>query len=404
MTAVAPVAVASPGPILVAPPPAALPSAIPGLPSPLLAGLEPNDALAQMLLAIQRSGETSAQMTETEIQSARTAVQQQLDKYLEQLRQAIEAAEKAKEEHDDGGFFGSIVNAVADVVGTVLGTVLDFQWDAFTLPFKAVADIATHLDDPASMLRSMQSDALALGQNGDVANSVHGFSTGVIKFAADFSAWSAKLTAALASGATGNGVWDAIKDQTRQLWTSLKSNILDNPQFWEVVSTVGKAAAVAGAVASGGALAWVAVGLIAVSELDKQTGIIEKTVGRDAAPWVRLGIGIATTVLAGFDTGSGSDLASAIKTVQGATAMVQGVGAVVQGVRTIRDANDRADEIDRQANLQATLNRMQQLNRLVSDLLDILGAKKDDQKTEQELGSDLVQTQSAMQDAAIMPA
>jgi hypothetical protein len=147
---------------------------------------------------------------------------------------------------------------------------------------------------------------------------------------------------------------------------------------------------------------------MALTELDKQTGFIEKAVGKDAAPWVRVGLGVAAMVLTGAaamsGTGAEPGFASAIKMVQGATTMVEGAGAVFHGVRTIIDANDRADEIDRQADIQATLNRMQQLNRMVDDLLELLGTKNDDNKTTQELGSDLVQTQTAMNSATLMPA
>jgi hypothetical protein len=415
MNAVAQVPSAAPAatfvPLAAPAPGGAAPPAIPGLPSPLLDGLEPSDALGQMLAAIQRSGEATTTMTESQIQAAKNAVRQQLDQYLEQLRQAVEAAQKAKEDHDDGGLFGSIVDFVADAVGSVLGTILDFAWDSITLPVNVTADIVTHLGDTQAMLHSIGSEVAALGENGDVANSVKGFATGVIKFAADFAAFEAKLAGALASGLTGANVWDAVKDQAGQLWGSLKSNIIDNPQFWEVVGTVGKIAAVAGAIVSGGALGWVAVGLIALTELDKKTNFVEKAVGKDAAPWVKVGIGVATMIVTGAASLSGSlgtgfkaDLASTVKTVQGMTAVVQGGGAVVQGVRTIENANDRANELERQADLQSTLNRMQQLNQLVSELLDTLGDQNDDKKTDRDLASGLVQTQTATQTAALMPA
>jgi hypothetical protein len=407
MSAVAPVNVSPTAPLLVPPLPTP-PQVTTALPPPLVVGLEPDDALSQMLLAIQRTGEADMAMTETQIQAARTAVREQLDKYLEQLKQALEAAQKAQEENDDGGFFGSIFDAIGDAVGAIVGTVLDFQWDAFTLPFKTVFDVATHLNDPQAILTSIQSDVLALGKNGDVADSVKGFTSGVVSFTADLSTFAARLTAEVAAAAvTGNNVWDAMKGQVGQLWSSLKSNILDNPQFWEVTGAIAKGAAIAAAVASGGVLAWAAVGLMLVSELDKQTGFIEKTVGKDAAPWVKLGIGVATALCVGFSSAPdqlGASFGKVLQTVQGATGVVQGAGAIYKGIRAYEDAQDRADEVDRQADLQATLNRMQQLDRLTSELLDLLGDQNDDQKTNQELGSDLVQTRAATENAVIMPA
>jgi hypothetical protein len=54
--------------------------------------------------------------------------------------------------------------------------------------------------------------------------------------------------------------------------------------------------------------------------------------------------------------------------------------------------------------MQATLNRMQQLQRMIGDLLDLLRDQNEDQKTDRGLASDLVQTQAAANSAAIMPA
>jgi hypothetical protein len=160
---------------------------------------------------------------------------------------------------------------------------------------------------------------------------------------------------------------------------------------------------------SGGLLAAVAVGaLVALSEIDKKTNFIEKVVGEKAAPWVRLGIGVATTALGGLAAagffGGGANLGSAANTLQGATALVGGGSAVLEGVHTIAQASEQADDLRRQANLQDTLNRMQQMNRLVSQLLDTLGDENDDVKNERDLAGGIWQTQAATQSAAIMPA
>src|SRR5262249_55195536 len=97
-------------PVAAPPPPIPVPLATPapsqagiaGLLPSIFTGLHPDDALGQMLFAIQKSGENNMAMTETRIQAARQAVRQQLDKFLDQLRQSLEAAKKAKED-DDGG-------------------------------------------------------------------------------------------------------------------------------------------------------------------------------------------------------------------------------------------------------------------------------------------------------------
>lgn len=410
--------VAAAPPVVVAPiamPPVVLTSpqaSIAGLHPPILAGLGPDDALGQMLFAIQRSGENNMAMTETRIQSARQAVREQLDKFMEQLQASLDAAKKAEE--DDGGLFGDIIDFIGDALGAIVGTIADFAWDTITLPIDVAADIVTHLDDPGSILSSIKGDLLDLVRNGDVADSVSGFTSGIVKFTGDVATFAARLATEMTEAAvTGKNVWDAVKGEAARLWDSLKTNILENPQFWEVMSVVGKAAAVAGAVLSGGTLACVAVGLLVLSEVDKRTGFIESAVGKDAAPWVRLGIGLAAMVCTGFsafssggaDLGSGFDsLSPAVHTVQGATTLIEGVGTIYQGYRIIEDSQQRADDLDRKADMQATLNRMQQLQRMVTDLLDLLRDQNEDQKTDRGLASDLVQTQAATNSAAIVPA
>src|SRR5262249_42058056 len=136
-------------------------------------------------------------------------------------------------------------------------------------------------------------------------------------------------------------------------------------------------------------------------------GFIEKTVGKDAAPWVKVGLGGAAMVLTGAAAlsgpGAAAQLASAIKTVQGATTMLEGAGAIFHGVGTITGAHGRADEMDGRAGIQSTLNRMQELKRLVDDLVELLGTKNDDSTTTQELGSDQAQAQAAANSATLVP-
>src|SRR6185503_19726852 len=142
--------------------------------------------------------------------------------------------------------------------------------------------------------------------NGDVAESVHGFTSGVLEFTADLAAFGVKLTAALTEAtATGRDPMAALEDPLKALWSSCKKNILDNPDFWEVAGVVAKAAVIAGAAASGGVLGAAALVALAALELDQRTGFIEKAVGEKAAPWVRLVIGIAASLCVAF-AGSGT--------------------------------------------------------------------------------------------------
>lgn len=380
------------------------PQSIPGLPSPLVDGPEPQDALAMMLMSMERSGQITMQATETRIRDARAALKEQLDAFLQKLQESLAAAKRAREEDDDGGFFGDIVDAVADVVGTIVGTIADCACDLVTTPIELTVDIAKNLGDTQALLAAIRSDMLDVVQNGDVADSVHGFTSGVLEFTADVAAFGAKLSAALTeAAATGKDPMAALQDPLKALWSSCKKNILENPHFWEVTAVVAKAAAVAGAVATGGVLGAAALVALAALEVDQRTGFIEKAVGEDAAPWVRLGIGIAASATLAFAGSGTSEINDLIRVVNGTTSIVTGAGATYQGYRAIADASERADQIDLNAQLQSIRNRMDQLQRLISSLIELLGDQNDDRNTRQEMGVDLVSTQAAAQQAALFP-
>jgi hypothetical protein len=400
MTAIAPTGFAAPpalGPavILQVPPPSATEGA---LPTPLLDGLDPRDALSVMLMSIERSSQTSMATSEQKIRATKKDISAQLDEYLTKLRDAIQAA---KEEEDDGGWFGSIVSCVADVVGSIVGAIADVFCDYVAFPIEATVDIATNLGNAQAMMSALASDVADFGKTGEAGQAVKGFASGVTKFAADVAVFQAKLAVAMGkAAATGGDVLDAVKDDLKQLGKSLDKNIISNPDFWKVVSAAAKVAAVAGAVATGGALAVACVALMALDELDSRTGIIARAVGPDAAPWVRAGVKIGAAVAGGLAAGGAP--AGVARTFEKGTQIVEGAGIVAAGVRAKIAADKEGDELDRQADLTATLNRMQQLQRLCEDLLDTLTDKNKDHTTNQELGSELVQTQSATELAAVV--
>jgi hypothetical protein len=175
---------------------------------------------------------------------------------------------------------------------------------------------------------------------------------------------------------------------------------LHNPDFWTVVERGAQAAAVAGAVSSGGLLGPVALALILAIEADNRYGYVEDAVGRKAAPWVRLGmqVGLSTAAAAG---GGSSD---ALRYIQGATAVLQGAHEVHQGVEQLHEARRLAAEVDANADVQETLNRMDQIRRLVDRLLETYEEQSDEQTTNRELSADLAQAHAASHAAVVFPA
>lgn len=374
------------------------------LPAPEGNAAEPADLLAALLLMMEEQSALSMGATEDKIAAARGMLKAKLQEFLTQLKEALEAAREAKEKEDDGGLFGDIVGGVADFVGDVLGTVADFAVDAVEMPFELAVAFAKNLGDGRMMLDAIRGQLAELGANGGVAADVHGFTEGVGKFAADLAVALPKLEATIARAlVTGENVWEAIQGDVKELWQSFEKNILANPEFWAVASAIAKGLAVATAVVSGGTLSGVALGLMVLSEIDARTDFIAELVGKEAAPWVKLGIGIATSLCLGIGAATGN-VQKVINGLNASIAIVNGGGQVYQGYQLIQAADERADELEREAVLTQTLNRMQQLHRLIESLLGEFSEQSEARTTVREIGGEIAQIQATTQGALIMRA
>ena len=139
-------------------------------------------------------------------------------------------------------------------------------------------------------------------------------------------------------------------------------------------------------------------------EAEKGTGLLEKAVGEKAAPWVRLGVGLAASVCLGAGAFAVGTSIGVVNTLQLTTGLVNSGGDIYQGYRAIQEANRQGDQIDAQAEILGSMNRMQQLQRLLDRLI---GSLKDDSKNDEKIverGASLIQTDAATNAAAIMPA
>lgn len=388
-----------------APPPAAAVAApqLSVLPPPEGTAAEPGDLLATLMLLMEEQATLTMGATENKIAAAQEQLREKLQEFLKQLKEALDAARKAREE-DDGGLFGDIVGFVSDIVGDVLGVVADFAVDAVEMPYEVAVGLAKNLGNPQAMLDVVRGQLVELTSNGGVAADVDGFTEGAGKFMADLAVALPKLEATIARAlVTGENVWEAVKSDAKELYRSFEKNILANPEFWAVASAVAKGLAFATAVVSGGTLSGVAIGLMVLSELDARTNLIEEIVGKEAAPWVKIGIGVATAVCLGIgaEIGKANELISGLNTSVG---ILTGAGQVYQGYQAIQTADQRADALEREAALTQTLNRMQQLQRLIENLLGELTEQGENRTTVREIGSEIAQTQAATQGALIMRA
>jgi hypothetical protein len=270
------------------------------------------------------------------------------------------------------------------------------------MPVELGVDLVKNFGDSAAMLQAMQATGMKLVENGGTAEDVHGFTKGVVAFAGDLAELSARLSIDLARGVlSGEGLAQATGGDLRKLWGSLQQNVLDNPHFWAVTSAVAKGAALAGAVMSGGALAPVAIGLMVLMEADQRCGVIETLVGKEAAPWARIGVAAGAALCLGFSGASGS---RALDLLRLGTGIVQGGGAIYSGYQAIKGAEARADELEQQAELTTSLNRMQRLQRLLDTLLSAFGEDEKSAEQTRTLGGALMQTRVTTEAALILPA
>jgi hypothetical protein len=360
------------------------------------------DALVQLLSALKVSSDFSLSSSTARIDGVRGDLKKQLDECLKKIH---EAAEQLREAQDSGGgLFGGVFDAIGSVLGEVMGTLLDAGVDFLKSPYEVTKAVVQNFGDTHAMLNALGNCSMDLVQNGSVASDVKGFTEGVVSFCGDLSEYLARLPAEAGLAALkGNNPLEAMKANAQSVWQSLKHNILDNRAFWAVASVLAKGVAVAGALMSGGTLALVAVGLMVALEVEQKTGGLDKLVGEKAAPWVRLGIGIASAVCLGA-AGFGTHGGAAVKTMQVTTSLVQSGGVIYQGYRTIQQAQRDAEQIEAQADIFSSMNRMQQLQRVLDRLLGSLKEDSERGTKIEERGVNVVATRAAAQAAQIMPA
>lgn len=370
------------------------------LPEPLASAFTSSDPLAQMMMTLQQSSDTSLSLSALRIHDTQSALREKLEAYLEKLQEMCDKL-RAAQEDDGGGWFSDAFDFVGDLIGEIAGTLTDLQVDLVTLPEQLVLDVVNNIKDPAAMMQALQTTSAGLFENGQTAEDVHGFTQGVVSFAADFTELTARMQIAVARGAlNGESLDRAIAPDLHQLLASLKHNLLDNQHFWSVVNAVGKGVAVAAAAGSGGALAPVAIGLMVLMEADQRFGVIEKVAGEKAAPSLRLGLGVATAACLAF--GGASNHALAL--LQKGTALLNVAHAGYSAYRTLELGNERAEQLEDQAELTSRLNGMQRLQRLLDELLTSLDDDQASHERTQKLGAEVIETKMAGDAAMIFSA
>jgi hypothetical protein len=383
---------------LAAPPPAdslAAPPLVPGLPDPT-ASAEPLDPLAMLLVSMEANNAATMKTTQARIDGAREKLDAHLEKLLKQLEDHDHGHKRRK---GLGGLLKNAVSDVADVGAKVIGTVADVTKDAAWMPVDNAISVFKHLDDPQAMLNSLKADFAQLGEKSEYQKAVEQAVSGGARFATDLLAFQATALLAMSENAVrGDPLADAVQAQGRELWDSFNSNIVENDGLWQVAGGLAKAAALTATVLSGGALAPVAVGIFVLLEADARYGFIDEA--GDAAPYVRMGLQFA---LAACTAGSGGANSTANALTRGAQVMTA-ASTMRDAVHGLNEGLANAAERRRAADVQATMNRMAQLQRLVETLISDLKEHGENRTRTEELGSAAIQARDGASAAAVFRA
>lgn len=402
-TAVAVAIVPLPPPVLCCPVESEEVDAEKGLPSPSAEAAEPTDLLGLMMAIMTNMSMQSVKESQFDIQVNQEKISKALDNLTTKLREALEKAEQAKEEKDDGGFFGfisdcwdAVTDFVGDVLGDFVGTIADFAVDTVMTPI----DLTMGLLQGKNIEDLMREEFDDLTTNGDVANTCKEAVKGVVKFVGDLVQFAYSAIAVIEAGVKGKDLLDAMGAQLESLWQSCKDNIIDNEGLMEVVGVALKAVAIAATAASGGALAVVAIGLFVLSEMNHRYGVVDGVcdklgVDKDVAKYINVGIDVAATVMLAWAGGGGlekmGNLGDTLSAVQTGAALLGGGIAVYKGVNHIIEGDRQADQLERQAALREALNQLSELQRLMDELIKTLETKTENRSSTMKDASQVYQ-------------
>src|SRR5690606_839457 len=242
---------------------------------PAVEGAAPLDALALILLSLEQQNQASPSSNIYDIQAARERLEELQKQLAEQLKKALEAARRAEKK---SGWLSRTFGAVVDAVAKAFAKHFEVLKDVVVFPADVTYSFATNLGNREALLQSLRNDLGEFTESSATEQAVSGFVSGTMKFTGDLMAFQVVLLAAIAEGGARGDLGDLVRERGVELWHSLETNILDNPDFWKVTERILQAVTVAGAVASGGTLAWVAVGLVLALEADNRYGFIEEAV------------------------------------------------------------------------------------------------------------------------------
>lgn len=334
------------------------------LPSAFGEPIEPTDVLGLYMALMEEMSRNGLDASEQKINATRDKIGEAMKELKKQLEEIARRLEEQKDDDDGWGFLGGVVDWVCDAVGDLfeaIGTAIEIGVDFARAP----VDIIAGAIKGGNIGQLLQQELDDLTTQGKLSKTIGEAAKGITRFVLDVAKAVTEFSKALM---TGQEPTMALVDFGKELWGALEKDILENPAVMEVLGAVAKVAAVALAVATGGVAA-VAVGLLILSDINKEYGLAEKAFGKDAGLWVTVGIDVAASVLMSIGTLGADALPGLLGDVQRGASLAGAVVQISGGINTIVDAYEQREIDHMQADAQALMNRLAALQRMLDVLL-----------------------------------
>lgn len=357
------------------------------LPATFAEACEPSDALGMYMALMEEMSRNSLDASERKVEVTREKITQAMAELKQQLQ---EISRKLQEqEDDDWGFLGDVVDWVCDAVGEVfqvIGTGIEVAVDVARGP----VDIIVGALKGENIQRLIEQELTDASTQGKLSKTIGEAGKGIVRFVLDVAKSVVEFGKALSAG---QDPFTALAGLGKDVWGALKHDILENPAVMEALGTVLKAVAIAAAVMTGGALAFVAVGLMLLSDMNKEFGLAEKAFGKEAGGWVSVGLEVAAAVCMAVATLGADAVPGLLGDVQQAASTAGAMLQIANGVNIVVNAIDQRELDHMTANAQAIRMRMAALQRLLDVALSELSERVEGRDRVRKGGAEAAQVQ-----------
>jgi hypothetical protein len=367
------------------------------LPTAFGEAAEPSDILGLYMALMEEMARNGLDASEKKVELTREKIGEAMKELKKQLDEIARKLQDKEDDDDGWGFLGDVVDWVCDAVGDAfeaIGTGIEVAFDVAKGPI----DIIVGAIKGENIGKLLEQEVNDLTTRGKLSKTIGEAAKGIVRFVLDV----AKTVTEFAKATmNGDSPLEALTNLGKDLWGALKEDILENPAVMEVLGTVLKAVAIAAAVVSGGTLAFVAVGLFLLSDLNKEHGIAEEVFGEKAGPWVSTGIELAATVVMAVATLGADAVPGLLGDLQQVGALAGAVVQIAGGVNAVMNAIDQSELDHVHADAQGLMNRLAALQRMLDVVLSELQQRTEGRDRVHKGGAKMAEIQGEAMEAAI---